>query len=152
LANAKNLNIAVHYQYCFLDRFLNSHEEFDVSCKDIVFSGIFYTSKKNRLSIPSLFNFGCHLLAIKHYHFPNARLGEIYTAYEMDDQRSVTIRIGSTQYLIDFLNNQEPLIQRFIDVFETDLVKKAKSGFDLHLSLKILEDLNELQRKNRALI
>ena len=74
LADEKNLNIAVHYQYCFLDNFLDLREKFDFSDKNIIFSGIFNTSKKNRISIPSLYNFGCHLLAIKNYYFPNQYL------------------------------------------------------------------------------
>ena len=144
LADEKNLNIAVHYQYCFLDKFSDLREKFDFSDKNIIFSGIFNTSKKDRISIPALHNFGCHLLAIKNYYFPNAQLGEIKTGYDMDDQRSMTIQIKSTDYSINFLNNQEPLIQRFIDGFELDLIKKAKSDFNLYFSLKILKDLNEL--------
>jgi predicted dehydrogenase len=148
LADARNLNVAVHYQYCFLDKFSNSREQFAFSSKNIIFSGIFNTSKKDRNSIPSLFNLGCHLLAIKHYYFPNAQLGVIKTAYETDDQRSVTIKIDSTQYLINFLNNREPLIQKFIDAFELDLIKKARSEFDLHFSLKIMYDLYNLYKKS----
>ena len=119
LASRKGLVCGVHYQYCLLEaveawqRDLNRGAGFE-------FGGRFTISRPDRVGMDPIENLGSHLISIRNYAVPLARLGEIKCGHEMADERRVWLaRTGDQIASIDFLQNREPIIQRFIEGVES---------------------------------
>lgn len=145
-AENKGLQIAVHYQYCFLEELKRISRLISKSDNDVVFSGEFTVSKKNRLNIPSVYNLGFHLLAIKCYFFPEAGIGSIKTGYDQENRRIVRVNNNAEAYMVNFLYNNEPLIQRFIDAFESSIINKTVFPLNMEFSLTVYDEIIKLSR------
>ncbi len=133
--------VAVHYQYCYLDALKHVPFALHNSQDGMYFWGEFCISRSNRLSIPAIYNLGTHLLAIKELYFPDAFIKGIHTGYNMLDKRRIRIQSTTQCYEIDFQNNNEPLIQRFIFDFENHLNSKKEFPLNLMFSLNINKEL-----------
>lgn len=142
-AKKLKLQIGVHHQYCYLDVFKKLSHNLKLG-QNVIFSGKFNILRKNRLSIPAFKNLASHLFAIKMLHFPLASTGTIETSYDKENHRSIFLQTANKNYDIDFTNNTEPLIQRFILDFE----KSVSSQKLFQLNLDIIIFINEQLKQN----
>jgi hypothetical protein len=86
------------------------------------FGGVFDVSAADRSKIPVMQNLGSHLVAMQEYAVPRSAISAIECHYEAVDQRRVFLDAGEGRVgEIDFLGSGEPIIQRFLGLFEGSL-------------------------------
>ncbi len=72
---------------------------------------------------------------------PQAEIGEISCAYESPDERRVWVEAdGSVIDSVDFTENRQPIIQRFIKRFEAG-IDGAEFPFGIEFALRVSEDV-----------
>lgn len=143
LAKRRQLLLGVHFEYCLLDEMQSWQERFKGG-DGRRFGGRFTLSKPDRLEIPAILNLGCHLLAMRKHAVPNAEIGEIACAYNSHDERLVWLEAsGQTIDSIDFTQNYQPIIQRFIRRFEGGM-GGAEFPFGAEFAAQVAEDLAKL--------
>ena len=136
-AAARRLRCAVHYQYCLLDRVRELSATLDQG-RGLEFSGQFTIGRASLNGIPANLNLGSHLVSLWRDAFPRAVRGELVVGYEMADRRAVTLTGPGGTHEIDFSQNAEPIIQRFITAFEA-----GRSG---PISLAIASEIGEISQ------
>jgi len=121
LAQSKNLVTGVHFEYCMLsevERWRREYQQSDV----MEFSGIFTLHRGDHLGLPPMQNLGSHLLSIRKYAAPNAKVAAIQCDYQSADARSVWLDApGRRVATINFLGSKEPIVQRYVHQFEACL-------------------------------
>ena len=135
LARHRVVRVGVHYQFCLLDGVGEWRRRFHDSA-ELGFGGRFLLSRPDRLGIAAVENLGSHLLAIREYATPGAELLGIECGYEAAvDERRVWLRSheGREVAVIDFTENREPLIQRYVRAFEAS----GTFAFDLEFALRV---------------
>jgi hypothetical protein len=120
-ARHAGLQTAVHFEFCMLAEVEKWRGEFG-DREELTFGGIFDVSVADRSRIPVMQNLGSHLVAMQEYAVPRSAISRIDCHYEAVDQRRVFLdggqgRVGE----IDFLGSKEPIIQRFLGLFEGSL-------------------------------
>jgi hypothetical protein len=143
IARRAGLRTAVHFEFCMLEELQRWREEFGDG-QGLTFGGVFEVSASDRLQIPAIHNLGSHLMAIHEYAVPESAISKIDCHYEAADQRRVFLegsegRVGE----IDFLGSAEPIIQRFLVLFEKSL---GGGGFlfDFDFGWRVKEKLERL--------
>jgi hypothetical protein len=137
-AEAKNLKIGVHFEYCFLSEVERWRREY-ARRSDLRFSGILTTSASDHLGVSAMQNLGSHLFSIHAYAAPNATLGEIRCGYESANQRTVWLESGKQRIdEINLLTLKEPIIQRYLARFESSL-----GGENFPIDLGFAKRVNE---------
>jgi predicted dehydrogenase len=134
-AHGKGIRLGVHFEYCLLDEIEAWRERFPDS-QGLRFGGRFAISRPDRLGVPAELNLGCHLLAIRRYAAPQSELIEISCAYNAPDERRVWIDSET----VDFTQNRQPVIQRFIQRFEAAIVG-ADFPFGIDFARRVTEDV-----------
>lgn len=134
-ARARGIRLGVHFEYCLLDEIESWRERFK-AVRGLRFGGRFTVSDADRLGIPALENLGSHLLAIRRYASPNSEISELFCAYNTADERRVWIENES----VDFLENRQPVIQRFIRKFEAP-AHGAEFPLGIEFASRVAEDL-----------
>ena len=143
-ARVRNILVAMHYQYCFLEGVEKWRREFDGG-SGLHFGGHFVLSRADHLGISALDNLGCHLLAIRRYAVPHSEVSEIRCAYEQPDERNVWLEARDARVSrIDFFRSPEPLIQRFLNRFEAAL-DTGKFPLDLKFALDVADDVRAME-------
>lgn len=146
LAEAQQRVIGVHHEYCFLQGVEGWRRDFRKR-GGLNFGGRFRVSGPNRLGIDPVDDLGSHLLAIRAYAVPHAEVSEILCGYDLPDERRVWLEVNGREVaVVDFLNNSEPIIQRFVSKFE-DAVAGAEFPLDLRFALRVAEDLEHLKSR-----
>ncbi|HEX3683397.1 MAG TPA: Gfo/Idh/MocA family oxidoreductase [Bryobacteraceae bacterium] len=131
-ARARGLRLGVHFEYCLLDAIEGWRKRYR-DARGLRFGGRFTVSRADRLGVPALENLGSHLAAIHRYAAPHSEITELVCAYDAADERRVWIEDES----IDFLDNREPLIQRFVQRFEDS----AAFPFGMEFALRVADEL-----------
>ena len=131
-ARARGVRTGVHFEYCLLNGVEAWRERFE-GMRGLRFGGVFRVSRADRQGIPALENLGSHLAAIRRYAAPEAEMEELSCAYEGPDERRVWIEDES----LDFLENREPIIQKFVHWFEDG----RDFPFDIEFGRRVAEDL-----------
>lgn len=140
-ADAKNLKIGVHFEYCFLSAVERWRREYTQQA-DLRFGGIFNTSVSDHMGVSAMQNLGSHLFSIHEYAAPFAAIGEIRCAYDSGNQRTVWLESGKRRVdEIDLLAHQEPIIQRFLARFESGLFGDA-FPIDLGFAQRVKETMD----------
>ena len=140
--------VAVHYEYCFCREVETWRKQLDGGA-GLQFCGRFTVDRPDRLGIPAAENLGSHLLAIWQYAVPHAQVAQIHCGYELPNERRVWLeREGKVTNAIDFLSN-EPVIQRFIDRFESAL-HGPDFPLDLNFAARVAAALSELKAPRSA--
>ena len=86
-------------------------------------------------------NLGSHLVAMREYAVPQSGLSEILCGYELPDERMVWLKSGNERVAsIDFLGSREPIVQRFLALFEKSLFGKP-FPFDFAFAQRVNENL-----------
>lgn len=135
--------VAVHYEYCFC-REVESWLKQLQGGAGLQFYGRFTVDRPDRLGIFAAENLGSHLLAIREYAVPHAQVAEIHCGYELPNERRVWLeREGQVTGAINFLSD-EPVIQRFIDRFESAL-HGPEFPLDLNFAARVAAALSELK-------
>ena len=81
---------------------------------------------------------------------PRSGISAIRCDYESGDQRLVWLEVGKRHITtIDFLDNKEPIIQRYMNQFETSL-DGAPFAFDLNFARRVTEDIAGLIPESRG--
>jgi predicted dehydrogenase len=140
-ARARGVRLGVHFEYCLLDAIESWRERYQ-DVRGLRFGGRFTVSRADRLGVPALENLGSHLAAIHRYAAPHSEITELVCAYEATDERRVWIEDES----IDFLENREPLIQRFVQRFEDS----AEFQFGIEFALRVGEELARWRGRRTA--
>jgi hypothetical protein len=148
-AKKRGLKVGVNYQFCFLDGIRDILTRTGPGGEGATFSGEFTISRENRLSIPPLYNFGSHLMAVRCLYFPKSSLGDIKTGYERPDRRVISVVFQGKKYDIDFLDNKEPLLQRLIEQFESAVLDNEDFPVDLTLAALVYRELMQLENEAR---
>ena len=110
--------IGVHFEYCLLDGVRRWRDQLEEG-RHGAFGGRFATPAPDRMGVPADVILGCHLRAVHEYAVPQARIAELVCAYEEPAQRVVWVEpSGQSRQEIDFTHQHEPIIQRFVTLFE----------------------------------
>ncbi|MGH9563516.1 MAG: hypothetical protein ACRD3S_18855, partial [Terracidiphilus sp.] len=144
-ARARRLIAAVHYEYCLLEEVEAMRRRFNRGT-GLQFCGRFTISRPQRLSISAIDDLGSHLLAVRAYAAPDSVISDVRCGYELPDERRVWLESrGERIFSLDFLRNQEPIIQRFIALLEASM-HGAEFPFDLEFALRVADGIAELKR------
>jgi hypothetical protein len=144
-ADFMGCQVAVHYQYCYLDGLIRLQDILSDSSENWYFWGEFLVKGINRLSIASDYNLGSHLIAIKHMLLPKAILDHIKTGYHMEGKRRIGVHSLTQHYELDFQNCKEPLIQRFIIDFDYHIQNNMPFSLGLKFSLDVNDKITKLR-------
>lgn len=144
-----SLQIGIHYQYCYLDIFNKLSLDLDFK-KYTQFSGKFNVENQNILDIDPLSNLASHLFAIKLLHFPFASIKNIETSYNSPADRSILLQTKIKNYNINFTENSEPLIQRFILDFEKSINLHYLFKLNLNFALLVNKELDHFKKKTKT--
>ena len=137
-AEAKNLKIGVHFEYCFLSDVERWRRKYARKA-GLRFSGIFTTSASDHMGVSAMQNLGSHLFSIHAYAMPDVSIGEIRCGYDSANQRTVWLESGKQRIgEIDLLAQQEPIIQRYLASFDNSL-----DGADFPIDLGFAQRVNE---------
>ena len=148
IARRRHVLVAVHFQYCFLDKVEELRTHLPVSAGD-QFSGVFTISRGNRLGIPALQNFGSHLLAVREYSAPGSKIGEVRCGYSLPDERRASIETESgTVHAIELVTD-EPLIQRFSRRFE-EAIPSLEFSLNLEFAMRVSEAIENIRANNNC--
>jgi predicted dehydrogenase len=144
-AQARGVVIGVHHEYCMLDAVQSwrSQQQYGEGLK---FQGRFTTSRPDKHGLPAKENLGSHLFAIWAFAVPKAEITTIRCGYGQVDQRVVsTVDADGRVATIDFTENKEQIIQRYIAQFEGAFAGDP-FPFNLDFGLRVLEAMNGYQR------
>jgi predicted dehydrogenase len=139
LAKARQLLLAIHYEYCLIDEVQRWQEEWHGG-EGLQFRGHMNVNRPNHTGLPALENLGSHLFSIQEYCVPDSAATEIHCAYEQPDERRVWLeKKNQTVAKIDLFANKEPIIQRFIAGMEAATIHGAHFPFDLQFALRVAQ-------------
>jgi len=141
-ASERGVRLGVHFEYCLLEQVEDWRERFH-DVRGLRFGGRFTVSRGDRLGIPALENLGSHLAAIRRYAAPQSEITELICAYGATDERQVWIE----NQLLDFSENQQPIIQRFVRKFEDGT---NQFPFDVEFALRVAQDLAKYRGRQTA--
>ena len=139
MAFERSVTVGVHYQYCFLDAIYELKNLIKSEVSKFEFSGVFRVANSNRLGISPEFNLGIHLVAIKMLHFPNAKLGKIESAYDSTNRRYFSLACDKKKYSLDFTENREPLVQRFVAEYIKCFSSSENFQLDIDFSANVVD-------------
>jgi predicted dehydrogenase len=146
LASRRELIFGVHYQYCLLEAVEAWGRDLNAGA-GLEFNGRFRTSRADRLGMDALDNLGSHLMAIWNYAVPHARVATITCGYESVDERKVWLeKAAKCVASIDFLENREPIVQRFIERVE-GVITGEPFPFGIEFALRVAESTHDLRLK-----
>jgi hypothetical protein len=112
---------AVHFEYCLLSEIENWRRQYEQE-NSLEFGGTFNVHAADHLGISAMQNLGSHLMAMREYAVPLARLSKIHCGYELPDERMVWLDSARQRVTtIEFLGSKEPIVQRFVARFENSL-------------------------------
>lgn len=136
--------LAVHYEYCLLSA-VETWRGTLYPGKELCFGGHYFSGRSDHLKIPALENLGSHLLSIKAYAVPQAALSEIRCGYNTPNERCVWLeKAGNRTAFLNLLENQQPIIQRFIEKTEAAL-NGADFPFGLDFALRVADEVAALR-------
>jgi hypothetical protein len=146
LACAKRLRTGIHYEYCLIDEVENWRRRFGGGV-GFHYGGRFGLSRPDHLGLSAIDNLGSHLMAVRDYAVPNAEISEICCGYELPDERCVWLENNGQRIAsIDFLGNEQPIIQRFIAKFEAG-IEGGEFPWDLSFGLRVAQDITALAER-----
>lgn len=147
-AEAAGRILGIHYEYCMLEAVENWKRDFYPGT-GLRFGGRFAIKNGGNSHIAAIDNLGCHLLSIRQYAVPAAKVAEIQCEYEADDERLVWLEKGKQRLAeIGFGRNKEPIVQRFIKRVEAALAGEA-FPFDADFALRVTQELDAVNSKSR---
>ncbi len=118
LARSAGRIVGIDFEYCLLDGVQRWAAQLEQGA-GLRFGGEFSVATGNRLGISAADNLGSHLLAIRELAVPAAEIGEIDYGYERSAARRVWLDGPAGRVAeVDFADNTEPIMQRFVTGFE----------------------------------
>ena len=124
--------VGFNFEYLYLDFFKQINKDLFYG-KNIV--SLNFHVKNINLKNTHFNELGSHLLAIKKYFFKDIKKIEITTGYKKNLRLIIINKNKINETILDFTNNNEPLIQRFITDYLKHLKKKQKYSLDFNLAL-----------------
>ncbi len=146
MARSAGLVVGVDFEYCLLDGVQRWAAEQEKGA-GLRFGGEFTVTAGNRLGISAADNLGSHLLAIRELAAPAAEIGDITCGYERSPARRVWLDgPGGRIAEIDFADNTEPIMQRFVAGFE-DAVDGGTFALDLAFAQRVAALASDLEAR-----
>jgi len=138
--------IGVHYEYCLLDELERWSREY-VGGQGYRFGGVFHHSRSGHLGLPAMDVLGTHLLAMREFAAPDSTVGQVNCGYELADERQVWLESADGRVAeINFLGNEEPLIQRYVHRFEAAM-EGASFPLDPEFAMRVVQAAEKLKDK-----
>ena len=135
----KKLKLFLHFEFIFLNMFKNLNKQ---NIKKIDFK--FKTKLIKKTKIPLKYEFKSHLAAIKIHHFNFIKNVSYKFGYNKShNERRITISYNSKKKILDFSNNKEDIIGKFINFVELSINKKKENYLDLNFAKKVNEELKK---------
>ena len=142
-ARSRGLAVGIHYEFCLLDGVAAWRREF-ANAEGFEFGGRFLTSKAARRETSALDDLGSHLFSIREYAAPRARVAEIECAYSTTDERKAWLTgAGEGLSAVNFTLNTEPIVQRFIGLFERAVTAGEHFPFGLEFAMRVADASRE---------
>jgi len=139
-ATTAGLRGGVHFEYCLLSEIENWRRQYEQQ-NSLKFGGTFNVHAADHLGISPIQNLGSHLMAMREYAVPHARLSKIYCGYELPDERMVWLDSDKQRVAtIEFLGSKQPIVQRFVARFENSLAG-TPFPFDFAFAHRVNENL-----------
>ena len=129
----------VHFEYVFLNRLKNISYN---SIKKINMH--FHHLKKNKHKINQFLNNGTHLVFLKKLYFNKIKKINYFVTEGKKNFRKVELIKNKKKINIDFTNNNEKLIQKFIFYMEHRYKFKKNNILDLKFGYKCTEYINKI--------
>lgn len=143
LAQKNGCQIRVNFQLCYLSLLPVLQLKYK-NKENVIFSGSFSISRDNRLSVEAMYNLGSHLVAIHDYMFPFSEIGNLTCNYNTEDIRFFSLESADEIDVVDIGNNEEPLLQVFIEEFERSLRGEDQPKLGLEFALKVTAYLKSI--------
>lgn len=141
LAKARQLLLAIHYEYCLIEEVKRWRREWHGG-DGLQFGGRMKVNRPNHTGLPALENLGSHLFSIQEYCVPDSVVARIDCAYEQPDERRVGLEKKDRVVAeIDLFANKEPIIQRFIALVES-AIEGQGFPFDLGFALRVAQRIS----------
>ena len=135
----KKVKVFFHFEFIFLS-ILKNLDKKKINSINLEFK----TKFKKKSKIPLKYEFGSHLAAIKIFHFNNIR--KVFYSYGYNKQqnvRRVIIHYDSKKKILDFSNNKENIIAKFINFVEISIKRNLKNYLDLNFAMKVNREINK---------
>lgn len=139
----KNNFIFVNFEFLFLKKIRKIKK---TNIMEIDFN--FHTKMKSNYQINPIFNLGCHLYSIKEFFFSKIKKVNIYVSEGVFDKRNILIKYHNRTKEINFTNNKELILQKFIKYCENTIKYKSKNLLNFNLGLKITNQLKNIKKIN----
>ena len=149
LSKKKRLQVGIHYEFLYLNKFINLKNKSFLNKKENFFSGFFNTKKKSHFkNLSASHELGSHVVAIKLMYFSNTKFRIFQSEFNKNNLRKIIINCKTKSYSFDFTNNNEKLIQKYIKDFETKLLYKKKYKIDLNFACNVYKNTKYLMNNN----
>ena len=150
LQETKKLQIGVHYEYLYLKKLISLRKKNFFNKKEICFNGIFNVNSKKHPEISPLYELGSHLMSIKLLYFNKTRIKKFECSYNKSVLREVKLINDKKERLsVNFTNNKELIIQKYIDDYEKKLLNKEKYNINLKFACNVYKNIKYLIKKEK---
>lgn len=141
------LTASVHYQYCYMGKLPGFAEKISDSQAKLKMRGEFTTSRGDRLGVSHLDNLGSHLVSIWLYYFPHIDNLYLETNYNSQNKRNIQIYDKENNLVdsLDFLFNNEHLVQKYILDFEASIVDNKQFKLDMVFASNVKDKIDKLR-------
>jgi len=141
--------LAMHFEYLLLREVERWRSDYHPGA-GLGFGGRFFLSRPDHTGIPPLENLGSHLLAIREYAVPAAKITDLQCAHDRSDERLVWMeKDGQALSSINLLTHGQPIVQGFIKKVEAAL-DGAAFPYDLNFALRVAQALNACKTRGLA--
>ena len=132
----------VHFEYLFLKKLKN------ISSKNIKKIDMhFHHLKVNQHKINPYLNNGTHLMSLKKKYFNKVKNISYYVSEGNKNLRQINI-LKDKRIKIDFTNNKDKIIQRFIFYLEDIFLKKKINEYNLKFGYDCTEKIKLILKRN----
>ena len=100
----------------------------------------FCTANKKK-GIPAKYEIGSHLAAIKIHYFKKIKNYKYVCYYSNNNVRSIEIFYKNSTQEINFTNNKENIILKFIKYIELVLKNKKRNFLDLNFAQQVKKEI-----------
>lgn len=135
----KKIKVFFHFEFVFLSilKNLNKKKINNINLE-------FITKFQKKSKVPLKYEFGSHLAAIRLLYFKNIR--KVFYRYGYNKKRNirrVIINYHNKNKILDFSNNKENIIAKFVEFIEISIKRNLKNYLDLNFAIKVNRELKK---------
>ena len=135
----KKIKVFFHFEFVFLSILKNLNKK---RINSINFE--FKTKLQKKSKVPLKYEFGSHIAAIKLLYFRNIK--KVFYSYGYNKKRNirrVIINYHNKNKILDFSNNKENIIAKFINFIEISIKKNFENFLDINFAVKVNKELKK---------